>query len=201
MAELRKRVPAAKTLDEVARQFRDIAAWATTLGEAHSKDAFGRRPSPGSWSAAECLDHLNLSADPYLAVWTRELQAQRDRSSSAPVEYGLDLWGRLLYWTLEPPPRFRFPTKPGFIPEEVAETTSPEWLQGVLPGFLDRQRQILETIESARGFPIDRIKMTSPFEARVRYTIWSSFCVTAAHERRHLWQAERALATVSGGRA
>ena len=35
--------------------------------------------------------------------------------------------------------------------------------------------------------------MASPVEARIRYSIWSSFLVNAAHERRHLWQAEQAL--------
>jgi hypothetical protein len=199
MTRTRKRVPVPKTLDEVVRQFREIADWATALVETHTPDALGRRPAPNAWSAAECLEHLNMSADPYLAVWDRELQQRQGvaRTSSQSSLYEMDLWGRILYWTLEPPPRFRFPTKAGFIPAQtqIPETAfSRQWLQGVLTSFLDRQQRIIQTIESFRGLPIDHIKITSPFEARVRYTIWSSFCVTAAHERRHLWQAERALA-------
>jgi hypothetical protein len=40
------------------------------------------------------------------------------------------------------------------------------------------------------------VKMASPVDSRVRYSIWSSFVVTAAHERRHLWQAEQAISRV-----
>jgi len=35
-----------------------------------------------------------------------------------------------------------------------------------------------------------------PFAERVRYNGYSSFCVVAAHQRRHLWQAQRALASL-----
>jgi hypothetical protein len=67
----------------------------------------------------------------------------------------------------------------------------------VLPAFLERQQRILETIDRSRGVELDTIKIASPFERRVRYSMWSSFCVTAAHARRHLWQAERALERVA----
>jgi hypothetical protein len=43
------------------------------------------------------------------------------------------------------------------------------------------------------GLALDRIKVASPVDPRVRYNVWSSFNMTDAHQRRHLWQAERAL--------
>jgi hypothetical protein len=35
-------------------------------------------------------------------------------------------------------------------------------------------------------------KVTSPFDSRVSYNVFSMFCILETHERRHLWQAERA---------
>jgi hypothetical protein len=63
----------------------------------------------------------------------------------------------------------------------------------VLDGFLDRQERIVAALRRCRGRAVDQVKMASPVDARIRYSIWSSFVVTAAHQRRHLWQAERAV--------
>jgi hypothetical protein len=62
----------------------------------------------------------------------------------------------------------------------------------VLQGFLDRQQGIIQNLRKSRGLAVDSVKIASPFSQRVYYSVWSSFVVTAAHERRHLWQAEQA---------
>jgi hypothetical protein len=183
------RVWVASTFDELRGQFQSIIEQAEALGGRHDAIALGQRPKPDSWSAAECLAHLNLSADPYLAVWRPALQTLRERSPRGPVRdrHRRDFWGWSLVWTLEPPPRFRFQTTQPFQPVDVRP------IEAIVPAFLQRQRQILEVLDSADGLPVDTVKITSAFDARVRYSIWSSFCVTASHERRHVWQAERAL--------
>lgn len=183
------RVRVARTFDELRAQFRRIIEQAQALGDRHDAAALGQRPQPNSWSAAECLAHLSLSADPYLVVWRTALRTLPGESPRAAARdhYRRDFWGWTLTWTLEPPPKFRFPTTQPFQPVDVRPVDT------VVPAFLERQRQILEVLDCADGLPVDRVKITSPFDARVRYSIWSSFCVTASHERRHLWQAERAL--------
>ena len=65
--------------------------------------------------------------------------------------------------------------------------------------FLGRQQQIRQVIDESRGVALDAVKITSPFARQVRYSMWSSFCLTAAHERRHLGQAERALEAARSG--
>ncbi|MGE3507561.1 MAG: DinB family protein [Vicinamibacterales bacterium] len=181
--------PRATSLADLRAQFAQITSRVSTLFGTMDAARFTTRPTPQSWSAAECLAHLNLSVDPYFAAWADALarapRAETDR-------YTLDLWGRLLVWTLEPPPRFRVPTSANFQPVRIEHPDT------VVPAFVSRQEAILRTIDAARGVAIDKIKIVSPFERRVRYSIWSSFCVTAAHERRHLWQAERAAGVSPG---
>ena len=62
----------------------------------------------------------------------------------------------------------------------------------MLEGFLQSQEQVLATIKQAEGLAVDRIKISSAFDHRVRYSVWSSFCANLAHQRRHLRQARRA---------
>ena len=171
----------APTLAELKAEFQRISQQAARLLDVPTA-SLAQRPSSGGWSAAECLAHLNLSADPYFPLWKRILT---EAPPAASPNYKLDLWGRVLAWMLEPPPKFRFPAPGGFHPV-TANAGS------VVQEFLQRQQAILATLDAAQGLAIDKVKLASPFNQRVRYSMWSSLCVTAAHERRHLWQAERA---------
>ena len=180
------RVQPAKSWGELEQQFLEIENQASILFRGVDSTALLRRPRPQSWSAVECLAHLNLSIDPYFPVWAKEFEQVRPMVSSETKTRRLDFWGRVLVWTLEPPPRFRFPTAPNFQP------LSADPPEQVLADFLLRQHKILEVLKQANSYPLEQIKITSPFASRVHYSIWSSFCVTASHERRHLWQAERA---------
>jgi hypothetical protein len=176
-----------KNLEDLKTEFRQISERARELVGPLNPGLLERRPKPQSWSVAECLAHLNVSADAYFPIWERELDQARKRLPAARTDtYRMDFWGRILFWTLEPPPKFRFPAPANFQPVNTGPT------EKILPDFLARQKSILEMLDRSRGLPIDKIKIASPFDRRVHYNIWSSFCVTAAHERRHLWQAERA---------
>jgi len=178
--------PPARSLDELEAQFRELSDRASVLVNRLEPALLLRRPKPESWSVAECFAHLNISADAYFPIWTRELGQARRENLIGEGPYRLDFWGKMLLWALEPPPKFRFRAAAAFQPAAIG---APET---ILPAFLARQHGILEALEAARGIAIDKIKIVSPFDARVRYSIWSSFCVNASHERRHLWQAEQA---------
>ena len=180
----------ARSVEGLKAEFRQISERARLLTDHVGPGFFERRPKPGSWSVAECLAHLNLSADAYFPIWKKELDQAPNRGAGR-TDDRMDFWGYVLFWTLEPPPKFRFPASPSFQPLNTGPS------EKILPGFLDRQKSIIEMIDRSRGVLIDKIKIASPFGRRVHYSLWSSFCVTAAHERRHLWQAERAAENLS----
>jgi hypothetical protein len=150
-----------------------------------------QRSDASSWSVAECLQHLNLSADAYFPIWQQVIANAGPRKTEMNAPYRLDFWGRLLAWILEPPPRIRSKTPVHFDPIEC-----PNAVETVLDGFLDRQQRIIAALRRCRGRAVDEVKMASPADSRIRYSIWSSFIINAAHQRRHLWQAEKAVETL-----
>ena len=85
------RVKAARSIDELLTQFREISQQASALFGPLDRAALTRRPKPESWSAVECLAHLNLSADPYLPLWRQEIPACPTVDPAAT--YRLDFWG------------------------------------------------------------------------------------------------------------
>jgi hypothetical protein len=60
--------------------------------------------------------------------------------------------------------------------------------------FAALQSKLIDTLHEARDLDLRKIKLTSPFDKRVRYNLYSAFRIITAHQRRHLWQAEQAVA-------
>ncbi len=53
------------------------------------------------------------------------------------------------------------------------------------------QQELQVRIDRSAGLALDRLRLVSPFDARVKYNLYATFCIIAAHQRRHLWQAEQ----------
>jgi hypothetical protein len=172
-------------LDAIDRAFRAISERARTVVSRVGATRVDVPPGLKKWSIGECLVHLALTSEAYLPVWRNACHDAHSRGLSGEAPFTLDFWGRTWVWFLEPPPKLRFPAPKRFRPLVVPPTDE------VLPAFLACQDEVLQVIAAAKGLPLDRMKITSPFDRRVRYSVWSSFCANAAHQRRHLWQAER----------
>lgn len=177
----------AKTLAELEAQFTSICVRAQALVGSAGPELCCKRPAPGSWSVAECLEHLSLSADAYFPIWQQMIANAGPRKKEMNAPYHVDFWGRLLGWILEPPVRIRSKTPVHFAPSDCKDVAV------ILAGFLDRQGRIIAALRRCRGRAVDEVKMASPADPRIRYSIWSSFVINAAHQRRHLWQAEQAI--------
>jgi hypothetical protein len=143
---------------------------------------------PGRWSAAQCLLHLARSADAYDASIGASIANARRAGRTGYGPFRADLIGRLLAWSLEPPSRVKSKTTAPLDPGDVTAT------EIVLPTFLGAQERLRARLCEADGVALDQIKVTSAFNARIRYNLLSYFRLTMAHERRHLWQATQALA-------
>jgi hypothetical protein len=168
-------------LDQIADEIRAISDRACVLVARLGEARLSERPASGGWSVAECFEHLNMTTRAFLPRWRQALAG----ASRVNGPYKTDLWGKLLVWALEPPPKFRMPTTPPFLRIETPPNDQ------VLPAFLKCQEDLLAIVAASRGLAIDRVKIRSPFQEKMQYSVWSSFRVTASHERRHLWQAER----------
>jgi hypothetical protein len=66
-------------LEDLKTEFRQISDRARALVGPLNPGLLELRPKPQSWSVAECLAHLNVSADAYFPIWERELEQARKR--------------------------------------------------------------------------------------------------------------------------
>jgi hypothetical protein len=178
--------------EELERAFQACSAAAVRLFESHSPATLTHRPRPEAWSAAECVVHLSLTAAAFRPLLESALAGLRERERRRAGPSRMDWKGRLLNWSLEPRPWLRMKTTARFQPV----STGP--LDGVLPAFLQEQDGIVRTLRSAEGLDLEAGRVTSPFNARLEYNVYTAFRILETHERRHLRQAEAAVSGADG---
>lgn len=170
-------------VDVVEKELNEATRRAWHLVQSTDGRLFTVRPSAASWSAAECLAHLSISTEQFLPI----LRSAISQGEKKPRKPKMDLLGRVLAWFLEPPIRKRVKTSAPFVPKAVRAKAD------AFGEFASLQEKLLELLREARAVDMSR-KIVSPFDKRVRYNLYSAFRIMAAHERRHLWQAEQAVA-------
>jgi hypothetical protein len=177
-------------VDELEKELNQATARAWTL--VHSTDGrlFTVRPSATSWSAAECISHLSISSELFLLplhTVIADAHAKGLRSKRPPK---MDVLGRVLKWFLEPPIRQRVKTSAPLVPKSIRAKAD------AFGEFASLQAKISELMQAARGIDLNQVRMISPFNKRIRYNLYSAFHILIAHQRRHLWQAEQAIAAL-----
>ena len=178
-------------LVQLKQELLDARERARKVAEGLKPDHWGMRPPAGGWSVAECLMHLNTTSERYIPIIDEATRALRSRGLNPSGALRRDLVGWLLCTMVEPPVRVRVKTPAAFVPPRV--DPMPE----VLERFDYLQGELLQRLDRGNGLALDRQKVTSPFNARVRYNLYSNFRIITAHQRRHLWQAERVRAALS----
>jgi hypothetical protein len=151
-----------------------------------NEPAWSRRPAPGRWSAGECVSHLNLTSEAFLPRLRQGIDEARrlQRAAGARLKTGFAGW---LVKTLAGPSRWiKVKTTPDFVPHGDRPGTE------LVAQFERLQDELIGLLRSADGLPLDRVTVTSPFSAQVRYNVYAAFAVIPGHQLRHLAQAEEA---------
>lgn len=172
-------------IEALLRELDAASERAARLGVTADEERFQRRPSTGGWSAGECVAHLTMTTSSFLPG----IDAALARGTAVPGEpkYRSGVLGGLLAWSLEPPVRVRFRTGASFVPQG----TEPR--DRVLAAFASSQQELRRRIEAGSGLDLNALRVRSVFDARMSYNPYAAYRILLAHQRRHLWQAERAL--------
>ncbi len=172
-------------LQQVMQHARDFVA--KTDGR-----VFTVRPDPLSWSAAECLSHLSITTGQFLPILSKAIDDAKAAGGESDRVPAMDWLGSALRWFMEPPFRSKVKTSQPFVPKSVRAKAD------ALAEFEATQNQLIELVRRSGGLDLTSLKVKSAFDRRVHYNVYSAFRIVAAHERRHLWQAEKAVRDLTG---
>jgi hypothetical protein len=173
----------ARYRDEFSRNLEKAGKLATGLTD----EQFCWRPAPGAWSACENLLHLIATGRLYVPAIEKSVQQARTSESGTPGEFRYSLFERLFIWMMEPPVRLKMKAPKHFTPAGVMPKGE------VLREFGSMNASWVALLDAVRGMDLKRIKVTSPVNARFKFSLGATFAINAAHERRHLWQAGQVI--------
>jgi hypothetical protein len=177
-------------VDAFRLQFEQLSADGDALVAPLTDAQFHWRPSPESWSVAQCIEHLNTTARVYLPSLDEGISSAIRSGLYGAGPYRYNKIGRLLAWSQEPPVRCRSKTPRAFQP--VPDRPRPQ----VMAAFRAYQVQYIDRLRQCNGLDLARARVRSPAAAWIRMSLGSGFALVTAHERRHLWQARQIVAAV-----
>jgi hypothetical protein len=166
---------------------------AADLFRLHPAEALLRKPSPRSWSIAQCVDHMETSLRLYLPGLTAVLSG-RGPKGDGPYTYGRVArgWIRLVGpgGPKLPSPRSMRPRGPGDEPEGDSHP-DPDTL---LADFKRGNDGLAALIHASVGLDLARIRMRSPVIPLLYLPVGAWFETCVGHSLRHMDQAEQVAA-------
>lgn len=183
---MRPVAPLHPQLNAIADEFATAQMRLHRLVEVVPVSKWGQRPAPDHWSVAECVAHLNLTAEAFRAPVTAALDAGRAYPRASTRRYRRGFVGWLLWRSMGPPVRVRMKTAAPFIPQAMSP------VEEIVSEFDRRQDEQLGWVWTANGLPLERLMIVSPFNSKVRYNLYACLSILPRHQHRHLWQAEEA---------
>src|SRR5215210_2418798 len=155
---------------------------------------WNKHPGPARWSAAECVEHLNITSKAYLPRLRDAIAEAKDRGGAAKKHYRRDPLGWFMSMMIGPRSglaRFRTPrvkTSAKFTPGKIRSRKE------ILSDFVKLQAELTSLLRAGDGLPLDEVKIVSPFGERMKYSVYSAFIILERHQQRHIQQAEEAAA-------
>ena len=175
----------ASELQEYERQFAAINQDARALLCDLCDRQLEWREDVTCWSISDCVNHLVVTGNQSLSHIRSAIVAARSKGMLSAGPFRHPLTGKLLILLMDAPARVRFKAPKAYRPAKelsVSDTLAAFW-------FL--QNELAHALREANGVDLARVKVTNPVSNWFKMTLGQEFALTAAHERRHLWQAWR----------
>lgn len=144
------------------------------------------RPDEKSWSVGECLHHIWMTNDKYLANLDRVIR-EADRKEKPGEEYKSSWMGTRFIEMVGPTggkntpvPKVLMPEK-GKFPKDIASLLA------------DQMEAFQEFIDESKNTDLRRTKMSSPITKVVRLPLGDVFIALQGHNERHINQAVRVM--------
>jgi hypothetical protein len=151
-----------------------------------TEKALNYKARPESWSALECLEHLNLYGIFYLPEIAKHIN---ETPYPKETDFKSGILGNYFANSLLPKEKLnKMSTFKSMNPLNSKLDSS------VLDNFLDQQIQMLELLDKARYVSLNKTKTGISISRFIKLKLGDTFRVVIYHNQRHIEQAKRALA-------
>lgn len=171
-------------LQELTTQVQDHLAYATSL-LAQTDEELNNRIAPDSWSALECIEHLNRYGNFYLP----EIERRIHQSQSKPEPEFKSGWlGN--YFAESMRPKAKLNKMKTFAKMDPIYSKLDK---SVLDTFIKQQQQLLRLLEKSGSISLNKTKTSISITKLIRLKLGDTFRFLIYHNERHIQQAKRAV--------
>ncbi|HRH50525.1 MAG TPA: DinB family protein [Panacibacter sp.] len=154
-------------------------------------EKFSQQPAEGSWSAKQCIAHLNMYGDYYLPAIEAAILKAKQQKSRASVQFPSGWLGN--YFTnMMLPGTNEKPTKKMKAMKHYISLND-EDSDKVIAAFIDQQEKLLQLLEDATVVNLSTTKVAISIAKFIKLKLGDVFMFLIAHNYRHVLQAESAL--------
>jgi hypothetical protein len=180
----RKREPVSEEIRQLEEQLNAADRDAQALVHGLSEELGTWHANAGSWSVAECLDHLSITNRAYLDAMRSPASQALKSGRRGALRASPGFVGRFFVHSLEPPVKPRLKGKsPQIIRPQIGIV-----LGDALSGFTTSQAEVHAFVREFGDIDLSGVLFPNPFVKWLRFSLATGLHVIAAHERRHLWQ-------------
>ena len=164
-----------------------------TYGLSHEQ--FNWRPESGSWSIGQILAHLNIVNGAAVAPLRAAIEDGHSRHLTGEGPFAYGILSRRFVASMEPlgtskSARRKFKAPKRYEPPHESE------VEQTLAEYRRISSEIRELAQQAAGLHLARVKTRHPalppwLRGVYKMPLGARLAVLAAHDRRHLWQAEQ----------
>lgn len=168
-----------RLVDDTAHALGGVAQLADSLTDVQ----LAWSPAPGSWSVAQCLDHVAIVTG-HFADQLGPVVGHARRHPTPPRPYRPRWWARRILARAVPDSAARYVTAASWRPAERP-----------LPGAPARATAALQRIAAlaiaADGVDINHVMVAAPASRLLRLSVGDALTAAVGHARRHVSQARR----------
>lgn len=154
-----------------------------------SDDQLQWKPEQGRWSIAECIEHLIRINQSYLdRIENRMQEAPSKADTDGGVKHS---WlGQKFINMLHPDAKMKLKAFGQMVPSQGLSGHE------AIKQFIDQQDRVIELLDQARDYNINKLKIGSPFLGLLKLRLSDAFKAILVHEQRHLLQAQGVHKTI-----
>jgi hypothetical protein len=171
-------------LQQIANEFRDMKDEAAEFLSKINESEFNKRPANNGWSIAECIDHLIVTGVDYCDQFEEALKILAEKNTRLTGELKHGFFGGRFMASVEPPVKRKFKSPTKWKPDSNINKTK------ATAAYLQLQDRWVDLIQKSAGWDITKVKLPSPAVGWVKFSAYDTLGINAAHQRRHIWQAE-----------
>lgn len=152
-----------------------------------SEDQINWKPAAGSWSIAECIDHLIVTNKLYLNEIEKQFAAKQIKIEYSRSEVKHKWLSKFIIKAVEPSNIKKAKTFPVFMP------SMSKYGKEVFNYFYEVQNNLINLVSSAKDLDFNKYVMSSPAAKIIKENFCDVLEIIRLHDRRHFNQAEKLI--------